>query len=590
MFLPPLRRGCAMSEKYRGRHTSPPHSASTLRTGLRGRKHGRHLRAHAPRRSHRRAAVIMACTLVLAGVLVSLPHATATRATFRFTASADAYVTSAKPTRNFARTPALRADAFPKIERSYLRFAVTQLPGAVTAARLQLYAESGTQGGYAVREVVGGDWSEGEITYATAPPLGRVLARSGSVTRDSWTSVDLTAFILGQGVVNLALTTDDRSAGLYASRETGMTAPQLVVETVEGTTLSNPTSTTALPTTASPTTAPPKPTSSSTTITTAPAPTSPPTTSAPTSGTLTYGTPERPFAASSAWNRPIPAGASLAPNSAGMIQRLTSGGHYNVTSGAWGQYGPPVFYADASTPRYTWGSHCGMISGKQVPIPPGSHEAQGPGANNDHKYIVIDTDAKLVYDIWGADVEGRDCLKWGYQGYGVIESLTTANDGHPAINGEQAPTGAGTSSLAGLLRGYDVTHLDEDGTYGHALQGASMYSAKGRWVSPATKSDGPDTHPDAIPQGARLQLNPSFNCGAISTPGIRAYCRTAQKYGIILMDTTPVHALTIYQEDVKDNTPATGNPFVGGYWGTDADWPSLAKVPLSEFHVVAPLF
>jgi hypothetical protein len=100
----------------------------------------------------------------------------------------------------------------------------------------------------------------------------------------------------------------------------------------------------------------------------------------------------------------------------------------------------------------------------------------------------------------GADVEGRDCLKWGYQGAGVIEFLTTANDGAPGVNGWQAPTGAGTSSLAGLLRAYDATHLDEDGTYGHALQGALMYSAKGRWVSPATKSDGPDTSPDAIPR------------------------------------------------------------------------------------------
>jgi hypothetical protein len=216
-----------------------------------------------------------------------------------------------------------------------------------------------------------------------------------------------------------------------------------------------------------------------------------------------------------------------------MIRRLSSGSHYNVTNGAWGQMGGRrCFYADASTPRYTWGAHCGAISGKQVPIPPGPHEAQGPGANTDHKYIVIDTDAKRVYDI--------------------------------------------------------ATHLDEDGTYGHALQGASMYSAKGRWVSPATKSDGPDTSPDAIPQGSRLQLSPSFNCGAISPPGIRAYCRIAQKYGIILMDTTPVHALTIYQEDVKDNPPATGNPFAEGYWGTDADWPPLAKVPLDQFRVVDP--
>jgi hypothetical protein len=125
----------------------------------------------------------------------------------------------------------------------------------------------------------------------------------------------------------------------------------------------------------------------------------------------------------------------------------------------------------------------------------------------------------------------------GLPGAGVIESLTAANDGVPGINGQQAPTGTGTSSLAGLLRAYDATHLDGDGTYGHALQGASMYSAKGRWVSPATKSDGPDTSPDAIPQGSRLQLNPSFN---------------------------------------------------PGYWGTDADWPSLAKVPLDHLRVVAP--
>jgi hypothetical protein len=525
---------------------------------------------------------------VLTGGLASLPQATATRAVFRFAPDADAYVSQAKPDRNFAGTPALRTDAFPEIERSYLRFPVTQLDGAVTTARLRLYAETGSRTGYAVRAVTAPNWAERDITWATAPTPGPVVARSGGVARDSWTTVDVTPLVQGNGVISVALTTDDKSAGLFASRETGMTAPQLVVETVAAPTTSQ-SSTTENPTTTAPTTtAPPKTTSSSTTSSTAAPPVTPTTIAPLATGSLSYGTPERPFSASSAWNRPIPAGAALAANSAGMIRHLTSGGHYNVTNGAWGQFGAPVFYADASTPRYTWGSHCGPISGKQVPIPPGSHEAQGPGANLDHKYIVIDTSSKLVYDIWGADVEGRDCIKWGYQGYGIIESLTTANDGAPGINGEKAPTGAATSSLAGLLRASDATHLDADGTFGHALQGASMYSAKGRWVSPATASDGPDTSPDAIPQGSRLQLNPSVNCGAISVPGARAYCRTAQKYGIILMDTTPVHALTIYQEDVKDNTPAGGNPFAGGFWGTDADWPSLGSVPLSQFRVVAP--
>jgi hypothetical protein len=565
-----------MAGTYRGRHASRP-PVSTARHGLHTRPRGRLLGSKAGRR----LAIVLACAAVLTGVVTAIPYAPATGVTSRFTAVADAYVSQTREHRNFGSSPALRTTARPRLERSYLRFAVAGLSGDVTAARLRLYAATASRAGYAVRAIAAGGWAEGTITYATAPAPGRIVATSGPVASDTWTSVDITGLVRGDGLLDVVLTTDSRSA-LYASRETGATAPQLVVETAGTTTSSQTTTSTSSTTTtlrSSSTTTTSAPSTSATTSTTrAPAP----------SGGSGYGTPERPFAASSAWNRPIPANNPLAANSAGMVRRLSSGGHYNVTNGAWGQMGAPVFYADASTPRYTWGAHCGAISGKQVPIPPGSHEAQGPGANTDHKYIVIDTDARLVYDIWGADVEGRDCLKWGYQGAGVIEALATANDGAPGINGQQAPTGAGTSSLAGLLRAYDATHLDEDGTYGHALQGASMYSAKGRWVSPATKSDGPDTSPDAIPQGSRLQLSPSFNCGAISTPGIRAYCRTAQKYGIILMDTTPVHALTIYQEDVKDNTPATGNPLAGGYWGTDADWPPLAKVPLDQFRVVAP--
>jgi hypothetical protein len=450
-----------MARTYRGRHASRPR-ASTARRGLHARPPGSLLRS----RASRRLAIVLACAAVLTGVVTAIPWAPATGVTSRFTAVADAYVSRTREHRNFGSSPALRTTARPRLERSYLRFAVTGLSGDVTAARLRLYAATASRAGYAVHAVAAGGWAESTITYATAPAPSGIVATSGPVASDTWTSVDITRLVHGDGLLDVVLATDSRSA-LYASRETGATAPQLVIETA-GTAASSQTTTTTSSTTTSTTlrsttttTAAPS-TSATTSTTRAPAP----------SGASGYGTPERPFSASSAWNRPIPADASLAANSAGMIRRLSSGGHYNVTNGAWGQMGAPVFYADASTPRHTWGAHCGAISGKQVPIPPGSHEAQGPGANTDHKYIVIDRDAKLVYDIWGADVEGRDCLKWGYQGAGVIESLTTANDGAPGVGGQQAPTGAGTSSLAGLLRGYDATHLDEDGTYGHALQGA----------------------------------------------------------------------------------------------------------------------
>jgi hypothetical protein len=93
--------------------------------------------------------------------------------------------------------------------------------------------------------------------------------------------------------------------------------------------------------------------------------------------------PGAPVRGISAWNRPIPANAPLAANSAGMVRRLSSGGHYNVTNGAWGQMGAPVFYADASTPRYTWGRALRRDQ-RQAGTDP-ARLARGPGAGREHR-------------------------------------------------------------------------------------------------------------------------------------------------------------------------------------------------------------
>jgi len=221
---------------------------------------------------------------VLAGVLVSLPEAPATSATSRFTPAADAYVSHTRPDANFGSTPTLRTHAFPKSERSYLRFDVAQLAGRVTAARLRLYAETANPSGYTVRTVAGSGWTEGTITYANAPTPGSVVATSGPVARESWTSVDVTALVHGDGVIALALTTSRKSAGLYASRETGVTAPQLVIETVEATTTSRVTTTSGTTTT---TTAGTTTTSGTTTTTSARTTT----TTAPPTTTMTRTSP-----------------------------------------------------------------------------------------------------------------------------------------------------------------------------------------------------------------------------------------------------------------------------------------------------------
>jgi hypothetical protein len=129
-----------MAGTHRGRHASR-HAASTPRRGLHARpRRGRLLRS----RASRRLAIVLACAAILTGVMTTIPYASATGVTSRFTAVADAYVSRTREHRNFGSSPALRTTARLRLERSYLRFAVAGLSGDVTAARLRLYAATST--------------------------------------------------------------------------------------------------------------------------------------------------------------------------------------------------------------------------------------------------------------------------------------------------------------------------------------------------------------------------------------------------------------------------------------------------------------
>lgn len=238
-----------MAGHHDGRHCrGPRHLASTSRPGRSGRHRSAHL--HPPLQT--RIVLVVTGLVALVGVLMSLPNARATSTTSRFTPSADAYVSQAKPNSNFGTAPILRTDDFPKLERSYLRFDLTQLDGSVTKATLRFYAGGRDRFGYTVRSLVSTDWTEGGITYANAPLPGAVIAISGGVARGTWTTVDVTGLVHGNGAVSLALTANGSSAGVYASRESGATTPQLVVETL--TTAGAVTATTSSATTSSATT------------------------------------------------------------------------------------------------------------------------------------------------------------------------------------------------------------------------------------------------------------------------------------------------------------------------------------------------
>lgn len=193
---------------------------------------------------------------------------------------ADAHVSQSKATTNYGTAPTLRTDNSP-IVRSYLRFNVQGLSTTVRRATLRVFANSGSNSGYFVNSLADNTWGELTINYNNAPSAGGTIGSSGSVTANTWTTVDVTSYITGNGMFNVVLTGASSTELSLASRESGTNAPQLIIETDLGPT-STPSNTPTNTSTASPTDTP------SNTPTFTPSPTFGPTATASNTPTITF--------------------------------------------------------------------------------------------------------------------------------------------------------------------------------------------------------------------------------------------------------------------------------------------------------------
>src|SRR3954469_1866584 len=172
-------------------------------------------------------AAVMACAAVGLPIAATPAHA----ATTTFAPVADSYVSSSAPSANNGTSTSLRADASPAT-RSYLRFSVSGLSGTVTKATLRIYNRTALDDGYAAYAVASDSWSESTINWGNAPaPAATATASSGKVAASTTTSLDVTPLVKGSGSVSFALATKSATAIALASRESGSTRPQLVVET-----------------------------------------------------------------------------------------------------------------------------------------------------------------------------------------------------------------------------------------------------------------------------------------------------------------------------------------------------------------------
>jgi chitodextrinase len=187
------------------------------------------------RRQNRALLFAAVAGLLLALGTAALPAAGAPGRALSSTAAAfapvaDAYVSSMKPGANYGQATRLKAEQSPVL-RTYLRFNPSDVTGTVTRATLRLYVTAKSTVGYDVRGVADTTWGESKVTYSNAPPASATVATSGGYASGTWTSVDVTPLVAGNGPVSFAVTTPSTTALSIASRESGSTSPALVIET-----------------------------------------------------------------------------------------------------------------------------------------------------------------------------------------------------------------------------------------------------------------------------------------------------------------------------------------------------------------------
>jgi hypothetical protein len=325
----------------------------------------------------------------------------------------------------------------------------------------------------------------------------------------------------------------------------------------------------------------PAPTSASANQPTSALPTA--STSAPASATATLVpvdvTRSRPYSDTSPWNTPIVAAPKYDPHSDKMIATL--GLDDGQISADTGHYSYTIYYVDASTPR--WDIPCtrykcsiyaqgqirktDMLTG--VPLPPDAK----PSSGTDMQMIVIDKQTYDEYNLWGVE---RTADGWTMRNGSIYN---TRLDAIPTNFGSR---GAGVPYLAGLVRQWEI----DQGHIDHAISFSYSYPAENRCTFPASKTDGNSQLPYAIPEGARLQLDPTLTEADFDHMGLnrtgKIIARALQQYGMILVN---------YGGHTKINVEnLADNPFATAQWSDpqyDMTGKTIADIPYTAFHVLA---
>lgn len=276
------------------------------------------------------------------------------------------------------------------------------------------------------------------------------------------------------------------------------------------------------------------------------------------------------FGSKSFWNRPLPASAPVDPSSGALVTALVAelGRERAQAIGPWigtGSGSTPVYRAGAHQRRVRVHLDDRGIRGaaalqralSAVPIPRNAKPAPG----SDRHMTIVQASSDTLWELFGAR---RAADGWHARWGGAIRHLS-ASPGYytaSAWPGARRNWGATASSLP-VIGGTMLLAELKRGRIDHALAINLPAPRAGVFAWPAQRTDG--TGPaSALPEGARLRLDPTLDVADLHLPKLTAMiARAAQHYGLVVRDQTH-HGTSFFGEVPTANAVHAYKPYFRG--------------------------
>ena len=296
----------------------------------------------------------------------------------------------------------------------------------------------------------------------------------------------------------------------------------------------------------------------------------------------------RMFAPTSFWNQPLGSDQPLDPRSQALVAGLLA----QVKSEQASHSGPWINVSNYGVPIVTVGANQATVSVKLIHAPdpalsrawrsvPLPSSAQ-PSTGHDRYMVVWQPSTDRMWEFWQLRRSGSTWeASWG----GAMEHVSQ----NKGVYGADAWPGAkpywGATATSFPLAGGAMTIAElKRGQINHVLALSIPNVRAGEFAAPAQRTDGNDPSANALPEGARLRLDPRLDLAKLNMPRLtRMIAEAAQRYGIVIRDYSSIIAF-----DAQDPQPGQANPYAGptGIYGGMFPSELLASFPWNHLQVV----